>query len=552
MLSRWQTVHTPAMHWHVHPAWLTALLGPRGLRWEEWHATGRVTVVKDAPHRKVYRVELDEGAVYIKHYPVPDLRSRVRQWLRPTKARHEWQVAQAIASQQVPTVEPLALGEADDAASILVTRELRAEPLDLYLTGQESNLASQPRTRHWLTERLARWLARLHDAGVEHADLHPGNLLVRGALGDKLEIFLIDLFAARLGPPLSWEASARNVVLFALWFWPRSSRGDRWRFGQSYLTARRNWTESPPDEQDWLRLEAVGWEFYLEQWRRRDGRCFRAQRDVQQRRQATGSEIWAVRSVGAETAAVWLADPDEPLSQPGTVILKQSPTATVAEVDLPLVSGGSVRVIYKRFQQKKSWDAVVDLFRMNPGQRSWLNGWRLHEARLPTPQPMLLIQTVRHGLAGPAYLATRKLEGADDLMAAWCHASPAQQRELIESTARLLRQLHHHGLSHRDLKAANLLVTRCAATGRPELHFIDLVGMTRHVRIGKRRRVRNLARLAVSFRAAAGRTDLLRFLRAYLGRRRFTRERWREWWRGIEAHVQQKVRLNRRRGRPVS
>ena len=44
--------------------------------------------VKSGPHRVVYRVDLPEGSVYIKHYLVPDYRAMFRQWFRRGKGRN--------------------------------------------------------------------------------------------------------------------------------------------------------------------------------------------------------------------------------------------------------------------------------------------------------------------------------------------------------------------------------------------------------------------------------------------------------------------------------
>ena len=101
---------------------------------------------------------------------------------------------------------------------------------------------------------------------------------------------------------------------------------------------------------------------------------------------------------------------------------------------------------------------------------------------------------------------------------------------------RLICLLHQRRLSHRDLKAANLLVRR-EPSGALTLWFIDLVGVVRHRRLGRSRRVQNLARLHTSFRnhPAITRTDKLRFLRTYLRWGLRGKHGWKAWWRLIEA-----------------
>src|SRR5207302_4903240 len=137
---------------------------------------------------------------------------------------------------------------------------------------------------------------------------------------------------------------------------------------------------------------------------------------------------------------------------------------------------------------------------------------------------------------------------------------PSQQRRSllrrsIDQVARLVRDLHSRNLSHRDLKAANILVVSgewfvgsgqelttphsplsthysSLTTHRPpSVWLVDLVGVKLHRRLSRRRRVRNLARLHASFynSSALTRTDKLRFLRLYLQWGLFGRDGW-KWW----------------------
>jgi hypothetical protein len=83
--------------------------------------------------------------------------------------------------------------------------------------------------------------------------------------------------------------------------------------------------------------------------------------------------------------------------------------------------------------------------------------------------------------------------------------------------------------------------------------FIDLVGVRRHGELGQGRRVRDLARLHVSFldHPALTRSDRLRFLLGYLFRSEFAKEGWKEWWNAIDRAAHDKVRRNQSRGRVV-
>jgi hypothetical protein len=143
---------------------------------------------------------------------------------------------------------------------------------------------------------------------------------------------------------------------------------------------------------------------------------------------------------------------------------------------------------------------------------------------------------------------------------------------MLGRVGRLLRTLHQRHLSHRDLKAPNLLLqmgngewgmgkeSQEVAPSFPMPHspfpifFIDLVGVRRHGKLRRSRRVQNLARLHASFRchSALTRTDKLRFLRAYLAWGLHGRLGWKRWWRQVEAATEAKALRNRRNGRPLN
>ena len=65
---------------------------------------------------------------------------------------------------------------------------------------------------------LGRFLARMHDAGVMHHDLHPGNLLFAGSMARPALLYLIDLHAVQLGRPAIVAASRANLVMLNRWF----------------------------------------------------------------------------------------------------------------------------------------------------------------------------------------------------------------------------------------------------------------------------------------------------------------------------------------------
>ncbi len=80
------------VRWQIQPG-LEPLFGPDGLRLDEWLAAGQAHVIKHGPHRTVYHVVLPGVDFYLKHNRLADRRAWLRQLVRPSKARSEYEHA---------------------------------------------------------------------------------------------------------------------------------------------------------------------------------------------------------------------------------------------------------------------------------------------------------------------------------------------------------------------------------------------------------------------------------------------------------------------------
>src|SRR5260370_14180948 len=97
--------------WSLLPELHGQLLNERGLRLPEWLHSGQARVVKQGPHRIVYRVELPGLCFYVKHNLIHDPWAGFRQLVRQIKARLEMSRVQAAAHRGIPTNSPLALAD---------------------------------------------------------------------------------------------------------------------------------------------------------------------------------------------------------------------------------------------------------------------------------------------------------------------------------------------------------------------------------------------------------------------------------------------------------
>ena len=80
--------------WHVLQDWESVLIGPEGLRLDQWRRRSAVEVVKHGGHRTVYRVELSDRAFFVTHYRCRRFWEVARHVFRASAARREWRKAE--------------------------------------------------------------------------------------------------------------------------------------------------------------------------------------------------------------------------------------------------------------------------------------------------------------------------------------------------------------------------------------------------------------------------------------------------------------------------
>ncbi len=516
-------------HWHATAAGeavLPHLGGPGGV------------VVKENLQRTITRLETPSGTVYVKVCRVNTPRSFARELLRPAKARLEFENAAELRRRGVLTVEPLAWGSRRrwwPSESVVVTRE--AAGARDFLAVLEASPSPGERAR--LARAFAGCLAALHNAGVDHPDPHPGNFLLDPAT---LAFTVMDTHAIRFTHPLSWRETLAALTLLNRYFQVRASAAERLRFWRAYLAAR------PSLAVEWkagaARLEEATRRSNLKFWTARLSRYTADNRDSRRVRRGAYAG-YAERDLPAAFVEQMLTDPDALFDAPGTVTLKDSPSSTVAALEV----GGRAFVL-KRFRVKTPLVRLKNAVRPTAALRSWTLGRNLLDRGLPTARPLLMVERYRTCCPAEGYVAFEKLDDVADLAEA---VRRTTDRRVLHDWAgklgRLLRAMHEREVAHRDLKAPNVVMLGVSdpATARPVL--LDLVGVTVGVRVGVAVRRRDLARLAVSFPPGTLSNGVrLRFLRAYLGRG----EAWKPWWRALAKLAAAKVARNGRRGRPLA
>ena len=237
----------PAFAWDVDPSVIDDLFesgrpaDSDALPLDLWQEEGRLEVVKTGRHRTVYRLELSgdrpDNVLYIKRYRAADWKARWRRHIRGATARREHRSMVAVAGLGIPTAKVVAVGgplwPGHNQDSWLVTVGVPdAKPLDELLADADSGL--DPIERRLVVGQVAEIIARLHDAGLWHRDLHSGNFLVQQSAGRLPRPVLIDLYPV-VGRRPTVARRLDGLARLAAALGSSVTPSERWLFLERYL-----------------------------------------------------------------------------------------------------------------------------------------------------------------------------------------------------------------------------------------------------------------------------------------------------------------------------
>ena len=111
-----------------------------------------------------------------------------------------------------------------------------------------------------------------------------------------------------------------------------------------------------------------------------------------------------------------------------------------------------------------------------------------------------VIAIVKNRVLGPIYkcrLVSKEITGAIDLMELLLNAEKnklvARKRQIINKTAKAVKEMHGAGIYHADLHLKNILIQ--SAAGKVDVYIIDLDKSRQYEKISLHQRMRNIMRL---------------------------------------------------------
>lgn len=417
-------------------------------------------VIKESPVKLVTVHAAGGTEFYVKRYRHSAVAGRpLKFFFKRSQARQEWELAQKLESLRIPIVSHVALGERWNwrgfQESILITRRSDGQPLD--------------ETPGVSPARVLSFIQTMHERGVLHMDLHPGNILVSP---DLREMRLVDLHGIRVQSRITESEREMNLArLRAVWPIPVSAEVE-----ELALQVRR------------LRL------------RYRSKRCLKHNREFAPLR-CGGLKWWVRKPLFSDAARRILEDP-EGFLRSRAKIFKTGRTATVGAAD---------GLVLKRTHLITPVILLKDFFRPSRAYRAYRSAYHLEIAGIPTARPIAAAERRILRFLVRSYFLMEEICGAVAL-GDYLRARSEPDPEIIRQAARVIARLHREGFSHRDLKESNLVLDHSG-----QIHMLDLDGLKFLGDVPERRAAIDLARFMRDMNQHPGiaRGQRFLFLREY-------------------------------------
>ncbi len=232
---------------------------------------------------------------------------------------------------------------------------------------------------------------------------------------------------------------------------------------------------------------------------------------------------------------------------PGYELLKFSKTGEVCRLKLD-VGGRSIDAVCKQSRPAGMVRATASRFQRPREQRNFDRALDLLRAGISTALPLAVLR--RNRPARQSWLITEYLPGLvemqhlalSELSRLAPRACRARKNALIQSAVELLGRLEDSRVTHRDFKAANLMLERAGndASRSADIILVDLDGLGPMRLFAGIRRWHPVVRLAASLLdcKAVTRTDLARLIRTYLVRLGQPKPAWKTHFRRVAIRAE--------------
>lgn len=327
---------------------------------------------------------------------------------------------------------------------------------------------------------FANFIKTIHKKGVEHTDLHLGNILVR--TNGENHFYLLDLDRVRLHDSLLTDHHiTENLALLLCAFQSLSSSLERFRFLKYYCGIKHLREAASKSEE----IKQAALKISSKVWARKATRCLYSNSRFVRGRSGSFKFHCVNRLEVKQALEALLPDPDRVLNS--GVVLKDGRTVKAAKVRI-----NGEYYFLKRYNCKGTIYRIRNGFRRSRAARTWFSTWSLAVRSVPVPQALICLVERRFGLLERSYILYSYVD-ACRLCDIWPRMDDSNKERCLSKLAIVLGNMHRSGGYHGDLKWPNLLVTQMQ--GKYSVILSDLDGSRIYSRIPRRKVVKDIGRL---------------------------------------------------------
>jgi len=521
--------------------------------------------IKQNPSRTVWQGRLPNGGeVFLKQFHSRSTLHNLKSRLTKSDAKREFEFSRILAANGIATARVLAYRN-DNLSQWILTESLNpAMPLDKWHEQQLNGGSAGKQRIRVCINMLAEFLAKMHAAGIEHRDLHCGNIFLTKN-GNDVRLAVMDLHRIRLHGRMHRRRRSINMAMLMHDRLASTTRTERLKFLRTYMKAAK------------VKGTLRGWQWLVEFfWAKHAGRLYR-QRDrrvlgrknlyfarLKLKNHWKGHVILASkrRMLNSRAAKMefritdWqqlLRQPEKLLYGDDVEVVKESASVRVIR-RIITIGDKQVDVHIKQARRKKKINAILDCLRPSRAVSAFRLGQMFLTRRIPTPLPMAALEKRIGPFLLDSILITETLDSPSLQRFMTCNLTtqPAKSTKrpewekciyrTMEILGKSLQYMHDMGFTHRDLKATNMIVF-IDSDQIPEIAFLDLDAVSKEFRVTLRQRYKGLTRVFVALQQCHTLTHagFMRLLMAYMRRPGCGELYYKPYWRLIERWGENKL-----------
>lgn len=306
---------------------------------------------------------------------------------------------------------------------------------------------------------LIQLIARMHETGILHNDLHPNNFLLKDEMIYALDGAAVEQIS---DTPLKKDVGLKNLSILLAQI--NITGNDLFYNLIEAYAERRNFKNVAGTAGKLEKLIAKNRKQMTDRYLKK---IYRNSTQVVSRTSFSSSMLCRRKYYTPEMAS-FLKNPDVAFHDPGRSILKAGNSATVIRHNID-----GIEIVVKRYNMKNSFHAMRRAFKKTRADISWRSAHLLIKNRINTSKPIAMKEKRFGPFRNKAFFVCEYIKG-EDVRQYLLKAGVADASHMAEEIISLFTRLKSLMISHGDMKFSNIIIQN------EEPFLIDLDSMAMH------------------------------------------------------------------------